>query len=78
MIHAKRLRLCPFCGSIARMKIDKTRHYQMALVSCMKCSCRKIRLENPYYDGDIEQDMIKSWNKRVGGNDESKGPACIE
>lgn len=67
-----KLKPCPFCGSDAEIKIMKTHQAQIAYVDCTVCSCRKTRLEYPNYDGDIEYDMIDSWNRRVNDGGKNK------
>lgn len=73
MVNKKsKLKPCPFCGNDAEVKIMKTHQVQIAYVDCTVCSCRKTRLESPYYDGDIEQDIIDSWERRVCDGCENK------
>lgn len=67
-----KLKPCPFCGSTTIIEVVKSKKAQLAHIQCLKCSCRKTRLENPYYDGDIEQYIIDSWERRVCDGCENK------
>lgn len=62
----KELKPCPFCGGEAEISINKTKQAQTSVIRCSVCSCQKTMLKYPNYKGDIEQDIIESWNRRAG------------
>lgn len=59
------LKKCPFCGSEARISINKTKQAQTSIITCDRCSCRKTLLKNSFYEGDIEKEAIEAWNRRA-------------
>lgn len=56
---------CPFCGGEAEVIINKSKEGQTSDVHCSLCSCRKVLLKHPSYEGNIEQDAIDNWNTRT-------------
>lgn len=64
------LKLCPFCGSEARLKhgFPKTqkKDFRQALVQCIKCGCRTITFKQLPFQAwkEVDELAINTWNRR--------------
>ncbi len=67
----EKLKLCPFCGSRARIeersKPDGYRHYTVKFIQCTKCHAKtEERICDGYYgEHCTDEEIAELWNRRV-------------
>ncbi len=67
-----KLKRCPFCGGVARMKHgfpgQQIKGMRQSVVQCKNCGCRTVTYRQAAYErwSDVDEQAAKAWNKRVG------------